>query len=768
MRSLIKGIFIILVLGLTSAFAQAESEPPTLDPDFSRSTFGTADNGGQPAGIAQSEDGSIYIASHKALTKLNAAGHKIWSKWENRWFHSCNGIGIDNEGNVYVAVSVYWTWDALVLKYNPQGQVIQTRILAYGFDGPPLGIVFDRKYDRLYVSSYDEIHCFDKNLGFIKKQITRNLFPHYIFYEAGLDVDKNGNVYVGGYQHWCQERKYAGLKYAPELSSLLWKSISPLSPTLDYLLDMAARPDGGMYIVGLERNDQGDYEISVNYFTSEGVIEWRTNFLGAVDLTTLGVDKAGNVYVGASSHDWSIAQLVKLDEATGEVVWSVTDPYGLAFTQALADEQNRIYAVGWPMDGAQGKDTYISRYLQGGQEDTTAPAAVADLRAINVSTDTITLEWTAPGDDENEGTAKSYDLRYTTVGAIISNMDFSSATQVSGVPVPQIAGSTETFTVAGLNMGTTYYFALKTEDEAENISELSNSLSAKTLDLYTIRAFSPIETQLVTVGSTTAPMKSLVNIFNTTNPASGIRVDFSISTFPAGAEGQKLTVLSTNTNSNGFAETQLKLGDIPAEYGVMATCKSCIPEQSTVTFNCCGKLPNDHFSQKGVTAWSFDCYARHDCSIEPKTTIGYLGCGSTSLGTLINYYSDNVHTTIPRTNPGQLNTYLRELPNYQGYNVDNDVDFNAIESYSNGLAFYIGRYDVGKYHSEETLLTMANDMILMGEPIMLRIGGHFVLAIGKCGDSYIVADPIGGVERLYNPDDLNDREFSGIRLFYHY
>ena len=178
---------------------------------------------------------------------------------------------------------------------------------------------------------------------------------------------------------------------------------------------------------------------------------------------------------------------------------------------------------------------------------------------------------------------------------------------------------------------------MKTADEAGNISELSNSVEVKTLNLYGISVFSPIETQIVEVNSSTEPLVSFVNIFGSTNPAINIGIDFSISTFPVGAIGQELTKSSDSTNENGLADVQLRLGDIPAEYGVTATCLSCVPESSSVTFTCCGKLPNDNFSQSYVSAWSYNCYARHDCNIEPKTTIGYLGCAPTALGTLINY-----------------------------------------------------------------------------------------------------------------------------------
>lgn len=84
----------------------------------------------------------------------------------------------------------------------------------------------------------------------------------------------------------------------------------------------------------------------------------------------------------------------------------------------------------------------------------------------------VTLTWTAPGDDGDVGTATSYDIRYST--SPITDANFSSATAVSSPPTPLAAGSTESYTVTNLQPSTTYFFALKTSDEAGNVSAISN------------------------------------------------------------------------------------------------------------------------------------------------------------------------------------------------------------------------------------------------------------------------------------------------------
>ena len=86
----------------------------------------------------------------------------------------------------------------------------------------------------------------------------------------------------------------------------------------------------------------------------------------------------------------------------------------------------------------------------------------------------VTLRWTAPGDDGMVGRAKAYVLRYST--APITDANFANATPVAAVPAPMPAGSLEAFQVTGLVLSTGYYFALKAVDAAGNWSGLSNVL----------------------------------------------------------------------------------------------------------------------------------------------------------------------------------------------------------------------------------------------------------------------------------------------------
>ena len=99
--------------------------------------------------------------------------------------------------------------------------------------------------------------------------------------------------------------------------------------------------------------------------------------------------------------------------------------------------------------------------------DTTPPATTSNLATSSPTTSSITLTWTAPGDDGTTGTATTYDVRYRTGGAVVTT-NWAAATQATGEPTPHSAGTGETFVVGSLSSSTVYYFGLETADEVPN------------------------------------------------------------------------------------------------------------------------------------------------------------------------------------------------------------------------------------------------------------------------------------------------------------
>ena len=107
--------------------------------------------------------------------------------------------------------------------------------------------------------------------------------------------------------------------------------------------------------------------------------------------------------------------------------------------------------------------------------DVVAPGTTSDLRIASFTTNpkSVKLKWTAPGDDGTCGTATSYSVRKRK-NAPITEANWATSTVVTGAPAPSAPGSTDSVTAGGLSSGT-WYFALKTSDEAANTSALSNN-----------------------------------------------------------------------------------------------------------------------------------------------------------------------------------------------------------------------------------------------------------------------------------------------------
>jgi len=147
----------------------------------------------------------------------------------------------------------------------------------------------------------------------------------------------------------------------------------------------------------------------------------------------------------------------------------------------LSDDSHTVYIRCKDIAGNTATSSYSWCFtVETPTPDTTPPSAVNDLATSNPTSNSIELTWTAPGDEGNSGTASQYDIRYST--SEITESNWNSATQYTGEPTPQVAGSTETFTVTGLSPNITYYFVLKTSDEVPNWSDISNCASGATTE----------------------------------------------------------------------------------------------------------------------------------------------------------------------------------------------------------------------------------------------------------------------------------------------
>ncbi len=209
---------------------------------------------------------------------------------------------------------------------------------------------------------------------------------------------------------------------------------------------------------------------SFNFWTSTGV------GLINIDFSDYGGSKLSSatytVYTSTGLSGTKVVENVLISSAINKDVCDVD--WSINFL-LLSNGTNYVSVSVW--DNAGSSSTYIDAFKV--LKDTIPPSTVSNLSAIPGPTlGTVLLSFTAPFDDQNSGnnTQGGYIIKYATF-AITQDALFELATTYNETFVPKDAGQTENIVIYGLDENTTYYFALKSYDKANNLSAISNSPS---------------------------------------------------------------------------------------------------------------------------------------------------------------------------------------------------------------------------------------------------------------------------------------------------
>lgn len=111
--------------------------------------------------------------------------------------------------------------------------------------------------------------------------------------------------------------------------------------------------------------------------------------------------------------------------------------------------------------------------------DSTPPAAASDLAVMSKTDTTLTLSWTATGDDGHLGTAAIYDLR-CKAHPWDPQQSWATGDSLSSLPAPSVAGMRDSFLVRPYSSHTRLVYALRIGDAAGNWSQSSNVVDTTT------------------------------------------------------------------------------------------------------------------------------------------------------------------------------------------------------------------------------------------------------------------------------------------------
>jgi len=194
-------------------------------------------------------------------------------------------------------------------------------------------------------------------------------------------------------------------------------------------------------------------------YGAEPEYDLSSELIDALDMNTLALNNSTNQIV--------------FEQITGR-----TGNYGSLVINNNQNESKTIYINSAGIPGLTSLNSNGSGDGEGPGPDIIPPAA-ATISVITTTETSVELEWSAPGDDNNDiGTQASiYDIRYYQGVGLNWGVNTTNA---DPEPIPATQDTVQTMNITGLSSGTYYEFAMKSQDEVGNESAISNIVSATT------------------------------------------------------------------------------------------------------------------------------------------------------------------------------------------------------------------------------------------------------------------------------------------------
>lgn len=396
MKSFVPKIIAALLLLVQAGFG-IEDVVPQWTKTYNGSYFHSLDYGN---GIALDSGGNVYVTGS---TYVSSQGDNIWTRKYDKngneaWTRTYNGnssqndigkgIAVDSSGNVFVAgsESVSSYFNIWMRKYDSSGNEIWTKTYngAENRDDQANTITVDSSgniyltgYQSVSRGSYTEPHIFTMKCDSNGNEVWTKIYNETLSSRdegKGIAVDKNGNVYVTGFESAAmQNRNICIIKYDSFGNETWVKKYNGIANGDDEGNGIAVDGSGNVYVTGFETVNGVNTNIWTRKYDSSGNEVWTKTYTSSVgndDDSGCGItlDESGNIYVTGSVYGPGGGHSIWTRKYTsnGNVVWTKTYNESInsddAGNSIAVDFFGNVFVAGYISVGGEDENIWVRKY----------------------------------------------------------------------------------------------------------------------------------------------------------------------------------------------------------------------------------------------------------------------------------------------------------------------------------------------------------------------------------------------------------------------